>query len=137
MNRIILLALLCFFCIQGVSSQDLNFEEKLSPEEAEEYYTMRYKNKRGTARGFLFSGVGLIVIGSAVLASSDGWDGALGGAGLFTIGTVSSLVSIPFYIKAGSFKRKAQDARTQMSVSFGTIRSPQRKDVALGVSFTF
>ena len=137
MKRFTLLLLLGLFTIQGISSQETNFKDNLSAQEAEEYYTMRWKEKRGTARTFLFTGVGLLTAGVIVMSGADDWDEVGGGVLLAGFGTVSSLVSIPFYIKAGSFKRKAKDAMAAMNVSFGTINSPGRKDFSVGLSYSF
>lgn len=140
MKRFALLLLLCVFTVPNVSAQKINYEEQLIGQEAVDYWNLKYKKKRGTARGFLFSGLGMIGIGAIVVnnaGGSDAWGEAAGAAALVTIGTVSSLVSIPFYIKANSFKRKAKEAQASMNVSLGTIRSPQRTDFGIGVSYSF
>lgn len=143
MKKIVLLTLFCVFMIPNVSAQETNYEEGLSGQEAVDYFTHRYKKKRGTARGFLFGGLGAVAIGAIVADNADNgglYSGVIqagGGGILMVVGTISSLVSIPFYIKAGTFKRQAYEARQSLNISLGTIRSPERNDFAVGLTYNF
>lgn len=137
MKKIILLGLLCLFIMPSVSSQETNFEETLSPQQTAEYYQDRFKKKRGTARAFLFSGIGAMIVGGFVISGANDWGEVGGGGLLFSLGAVSTLVSIPLFIKAGSFKRKAKEARASMNMSLGAIRSPERTDFGVGLSYNF
>lgn len=139
MKRFALLLLLCVFTFPNVSAQQTNYEDQLTGQEAVDFWNQKYRKKRGTARAFLYSGLGLMGVGSIVVGGSRGSQamGGVGGAALIAVGGISSLVSIPFYSKASKFKSKANEARASMNVSLRTIRSPQRTDFGIGVSFSY
>ena len=136
MKKILLFSVLFVFSTQVILSQEKELETDKSPQQLEEYYTMKFKKKRKTARIFLISGVSVMAVGVGFTVATLGY-GVEYGAGAVAIGAVSTLASIPFYIKAKSYKKKAAGASTNLIVSIGTIRQPNSNNLALGFSYNF
>jgi len=136
MKQLTLILLLFIFSTQGVFSQEKELEINKSPQELEEYYTMKFKKKKKTARILLISGVSSMAVGVGIAAIAQGYDAAYGVIP-FTLGTVAALVSIPFYIKANSYKRKSAEVSSSFQASIGTIQTPNRNNLALGLTYNF
>ena len=138
MKQLILFLLVLIFSTQGILSQEKELETEKSPQELENYYTMKFKKKKKTAWILLGAGVGAMAIGTAIAYSSEYGDSTVVyGAGAFVAGAASVIVSIPAFIKANYFKKKAEAASSSFQVSIGTISTPQRNNFALGVSCNF
>ncbi len=135
MKQIILFLLVLIFSIQGILSQEKEMQTEKSPQELEDYYTMKFKKKKKTAWILLGSGVGVMALGTAFTIVTIGYGYEIGGVA-FAVGAASAIVSIPFFIKAHSFKKKAA-ASSSFQVSLGTISMPQRNNFALGLSYNF
>ena len=137
MKQLILFLLVLIFSTQGLFSQEKESQTEKSPQELENYYTMKFKKKKRTAWILLGSGVGAMAISTAISYNSSIYDPSIVYAGgAFLAGVASAIVSIPFFIKAHSFKKKAA-ATSSFQVSLGTISMPQRNNFALGLSYTF
>ncbi|WP_217604867.1 hypothetical protein [Chitinophaga sp. GbtcB8] len=92
--------------------------------QSQDYYEKRSKNQKKAAWILLGSGVALFA-GGIIVASQQNGDGAEAAVPLvFMSGTgiVTSLVSIPFFISAGSNKRKAM----HLSSRFEMQKSPDK-----------
>ena len=135
MKQIILFLLVLIFSTQGMLSQEKELKTEKSPQELEDYYTMKFKKKKKTAWILLGSGVGVMALGTVFTVVTMGYGYEIGVVA-FAVGAASSIVSIPFFIKAHSFKKKAA-ASSSFQVSLGTISMPQRNNFALGVSYNF
>ncbi len=137
MKQLFLFLLVLIFSIQGILSQEKELKTEKSPQELENYYNMKFKKKKKTAWILLGAGVGAMAIGTAIAYSTDSFDSTVVyGAGAFVAGAASAIVSIPAFIHAHSFKKKAA-ASSSFQVSLGTISTPQRNNFALGVSYNF
>lgn len=136
MKNLFLSLLLFIFTTPGVFSQEKELETEELPQESEEYYAMKFKKKRKTARILLGAGVGVMAVSVAITAATGGYGVVIGAPGAL-IGGLSALASIPFYVKARSYKKKAAEASTYLKVSIGTIRQPKGNNLALGLSYNF
>lgn len=105
------------------------------------YYLQKSNTKRKTANALLITGGGLMLTG--ILVGSSGnqnntWffsPNQIAGAGIFTLGVLSSLVSVPFYLSAHHNKNQS----LKITPSAMIINSnPQNKNyAALGLKITF
>ena len=137
MKQLILFLLVLIFSTQGILSQEKESQTEKSPQELENYYTMKFKKKKKTAWILLGAGVGAMAIGTVIAYSTDSVDTAVYyGAGFFVAGALATIVSIPAFVHAHSFKKKAA-ASSSFQVSLGTISMPERNNLALGLSYTF
>ena len=136
MKQIILFLLVLIFFTQGILSQEKELKTEKSPQEIENYYTMKFKKKKKTAWILLGAGVGVMAAGIGFTYATGGY-GVFLGAPAFVVGAASAIVSIPFFIKARSFKKKAAVTSPSFQVSFGTISMPERNNFALGLSYNF
>jgi len=136
MKQLFLFLLVLIFSTQGILSQEKELKTEKSPQELENYYTMKFKKKKKTAWILLGAGVGLMVGGAAFTYATAGY-GAVFGGPAFAAGAVSAIVSIPMFVKARSFKKKAEAVSPSFQVSLGTISTPQRNNFALGLSYNF
>ena len=136
MKQFILLLLVLIFSTQGILSQEKEMQTEKSPQELENYYTMKFKKKKRTAWILLGAGVGVMAAGVA-FTYATGFYGYYHGGIAFAIGAASTIVSIPFFIKARSFKKKAAAASPSFQVSLGTISMHQKNNFALGLSYNF
>lgn len=78
-----------------------------SPQENYDYYML--KSKRQRIAGGIFLGAGLVAIGVLVLGVTNDLDMTYDTAGgLFLVGSIATIISIPILIVSGSNKRKAR-----------------------------
>lgn len=135
MKQLILFLLVFIYSTQGMLSQETELKTDQSPQELEDYYTMKFKKKKRTAWILLGAGVGTMVLATTFTVATMGYGYEIGVVA-FGIGAASTIASIPFFIKAHSFKKKAA-ASSSFQVSFGTISMPKRNNLALGISYNF
>jgi hypothetical protein len=118
-------------------------KENLAPLRTQDYYEKRSKNQKKTAWILLGSGVALFA-GGIVVASQQNDDGPAAAVPLvFMSGTgiVTSLVSIPFFISAGSNKRKAMNISSGLEMQKNPVKmqsaSLYNSNPALAVKLNF
>jgi hypothetical protein len=75
-------------------------------------FLRKSKNQRNTGIILLSAGAaltitGMIMINSIEDSNPEEWGEAWTGAGIFTIGALSAVASIPFFIASGNNKKKA------------------------------
>lgn len=108
--------------LNKLASKNVFDRRNPAPLQSQDYYEKRSKNQKKAAWIILGSGVALFA-GGIIVASQHNEDGAEAAVPLvFMSGTgiVTSLVSIPFFISAGSNKRKAM----HLSSGFEMQKSP-------------
>ena len=87
MKQLILFLFIFIFSTQGILSQEKELITEKSPQELENYYTMKFKKKKKTAWILLGAGVGAMAIGTAIAYSSEYGDSTVVyGAGAFVAG---------------------------------------------------
>lgn len=118
-------------------------EKELTPLRSQDYYEKKSKNQKKTAWILLGSGVALFA-GGIVVASRQNDDGPAAAVPLvFMSGTgiVTSLVSIPFFISAGSNKRKAMNISSGLEMQRSPVKmqsgSLYNSNPALAVKLNF
>lgn len=99
-NYILQLILILSWSIGHAQSSDPN-----TVKETRDSYQQKSKSARST--GFVTLGVGLALIGTSMVTEES--SPSFSTATLF-VGTISTIASIPFFIKAGKYKRKANMA---------------------------
>ena len=121
MKKILFLFCLSLLVIQLVKSQKIDKSISTSPKELHDQYMKNRKTNNTIGWIMLGSGIGMTLGGFATNVST-GWGEGNKNNGLWLsyLGGATTLASIPFFISAGSNKRKAKLALKGESV---TIRN--------------
>lgn len=105
------------------------------------HYLQKSNSKRKTGNALLITGGGLILTG-IVVGSSGNQNGVLffspnqiAGAGIFSLGILSSLVSVPFYISAHYNKKKSYTISPSTEVI--RVHSKSENYAVLGMKISF
>jgi len=127
-TSIILLALLF--------STHLFSQEESKNQEVNRYLQKSLRQKK-TANVLMITG-GVLIISGMITISTDNKKGFISseqlvGGSLITLGAVSALTSIPFYISAGSNKSKSR----KISPQVGSFKTPENNYLTAGVKFEF
>ena len=117
-------------------STNLFSQEESKNQEVNRYLQKSVRQKK-TANILMVTG-GVLIISGIITISSDDKKGFLSseqviGGSLVTLGAVSVLTSIPFYISAGSNKSKYR----KFSPQIGSFKTPENNYLTAGVKFEF
>jgi hypothetical protein len=125
MKKIFIFCLLLAFTINAFSQADT----AASNTSIKTDYLRKSKNQKTTAWVLLGGGVALMATGilvaaiyapeEVIMTAASGEEATVKGVGLFLVGGIASLASIPFFIASGNNKHKA------LSVSFKNESAPQ------------
>ena len=103
-------------------------------------YLQKSNSKRKTANVLLISGSGLLLTGVVVANSGSSNKGILNfsgtqlaGFGISTLGVLTALSSVPFYISAGHNKSKSRKIYPQL----GNFKTPENNYVTAGLKIEF
>lgn len=103
-------------------------------------YLQKSHSKRKTANVLLISGSSLLLTGFVVANSGSSSNGILNfsgnqlaGFGISTLGILTALTSIPFYISAGHNKSKSR----KISPQIGNFKTPENNYVTAGLNIEF
>jgi len=128
----IILCLLLFTPLL-VQAQEIDNSFNKTPQEMHDMFMHKSKTKKTVA--WITLGTGLTLFGTG-LAISSGKEYGVGeidvASVIVVVGTAAAIVSVPFFISAGSNKRKAILALKGETVSFGAFE----KSNNLSLSFT-
>jgi hypothetical protein len=117
------LFILLFFCALQTATGQVAKPIDRSTEKSYDYYSLKQHQNNRAARICLISGLGLMTVGGVVaiagVANSESSATPIG-AGMFVLGTASTIASIPLFIIAGSNKRKAKLSLTAETIYYGT-----------------
>ena len=111
MKTTLITIIMILFAFSSVQSQLIEPAPDSTPQEFYDYYMIKNQRNKTTAWVCLGGGVGLFIAGTAVgTAGLLDWDSSeMGtGTGMMLAGVVGAAASIPFFIMAGSNKRKAR-----------------------------
>ncbi len=132
---------LCFLMFTPllVQGQEIDNSYNKLPHELNYMYLKKNKKQKTAAWILLGSGVALFT-GGFILAKTEeeGMDWGVPSAGassLLIIGSLSTLVSIPFFISAESNKRKAELALKKETVSIGVFEKTNNYSLSLTIPF--
>lgn len=106
----VVITLFVLFSFSWAESQVI---DSLNVESTQEMYDFHYaKSKKQKKTGFILLGSGLVATGAGLLIASNSNvlsdDAGFGaGAGLALVGSVATVVSIPYFISSGVNKRRA------------------------------
>lgn len=111
-------------------------QEENKNQEVNRYLQKSLRQKK-TANVFTITG-GVLIISGIITASTDNGRGfisgeQLAGASFITLGTVSALTSIPFYISAGSNKSKFRKIFPQL----GSFKANENNYLTAGLKIEF
>lgn len=139
----ILLVLL--FSFQIVQSQITESKTDQSTQNMYDFYSQKAKKQKTT--GWILFGVGLgaVIGGTAIISnnfyiwggSEDEDRGFAAGSGLFLIGSMSVIASIPVLIISGSNNRKAKTYLEAGTSKVGNITFENSKYVTVGLKIDF
>ena len=120
-------------------SANLCSQEQNSPTEINRYL-QKSNIKRKTANVLLISGSGLLLTGFVVANSGSSSNGILNfsgnqlaGFGISTLGVLTALTSVPFYISAGHNKSKSR----KISPQIGNFKTSENNYVTAGLKIEF
>ena len=124
MVKIVVIWILFLLSIQVVSAQKADTPRSKPASTTYDFHMRRYTVKNVIGLGLLGSGLTMTFMGlHKIQNSGDSYifptDQSTRGVGLFIAGTGTALLSIPFFISAGSSKRKAKLSLKTNSVGFG------------------
>lgn len=137
MKYLILMATLAVINYHHVAAQDTTVAK------TKEYYLQKSKSQKTTAWVFLGVGAAAVITGAIVGTSlkeeddlNTGFDKMATGGGIMLAGTVSCLVSIPFFISASKNKRKAMALSTGFQQIPIPVKSLAIKQPGIALSIT-
>jgi len=143
MKRTLSIFLVLLFIFQLMQSQINEPLTEKSTQEVYDYYNFKAKKQKKT--GWILLGVGLAATagGYAIMANnfsiwsneSDG--GFAAGSGLFLVGGLATIASIPVLIVSGSNNRKAKAYMETGSSKGGDITLKKSRNVAVGLKIEF
>ena len=139
MKKILFLACLFLSVIQLVNGQKLDTAMYTSPQALHDKYMQNRAVQNTVGWVVLGCGLGMTAGGIYVYFIQAIGEGDVSSAGptLFYLGVASSLASIPFFISAGQYKKKAQLALKKESITFGN-KAPNRTGyMALALTIRF
>jgi len=135
MKKLIILIVL-MFTFNLAQSQAVDSLTLQSEQEMHDFYISKHKKQKKTGlillgSGVVAAGVGFLIADNSSLFADD--DGFAAGTGLFLVGGLTTIASIPVLISSGSNKRKAA-----AYVQFGEqqlidLTFPSSKIVSVGV----
>ena len=134
----VVLTLFLLFSFSWAESQVI---DSLNVESKQEIYDFHYaKSKKQKKTGFILLGSGIAATGAGLLIAANSNvlsdDGGFGtGAGLVLVGSVATVVSIPYLISSGVNKRRAA-AYVQVG-EFQTIDAAFQNSKLVSVGFKF
>ena len=125
-----------FILLALLFSTNLFSQEESKNQEVNRYLQKSVRQKK-TANILMITG-GVLIISGIITISSDDKKGFLSseqviGGSLVTLGAVSVLTSIPFYISAGINKSKYR----KFSPQLGSFKTPENNYLTAGVKFEF
>ena len=121
---------------QGQENKFVVNQEPKTAQEMHDMFMKKSKAKSTAAWITLGSGVFLAGVGFATIDYDNGFaTGSVIGAGLVVIGGASTLVSAPFFISAGSNKRKAKLALKGETVSSGFYGNTNNYSLSISIPF--
>ncbi len=147
MKQFLITILVLLFTFQTTNCQVIELVPNSSPQVSYDYYMLKQKQNKTAAWIFLGGGVAVTVVGAAIgsnaaeknplgtLSLRD--EGAKAGILLIVIGGASTLASIPFFISAGSNKRKAMLALKGVQNSAGNIKFDNSNYLSVSVTIPF
>ena len=122
-KKLILMLAIAVFSFESFSQQN-----NPAPSLAKQNYLKKSKNQKTTASILLGTGMGLVIIGAAIPKGEEPPDfipldkNLYIKAAFYTVGTLSMLVSIPFFTASGKNGKRAA------AMSFNNMRMPQIKN---------
>lgn len=119
MKKILILICFSLLTIQLVKGQKNNTSMSTSPQALHDMYMQKRKTNNTVGWIMLGSGIGMTTGGIAINLSGGIFNNNSKGLWLFYLGRATTLASIPFFISAGSNKRKAKLALKGESVTIG------------------
>lgn|SRR5665811_903690 len=119
MKKILILFCFSLLTIQLIKGQKIDTSRSTSPQALHDMYTQKRKTNNTVGWIMLGSGIGMAIGGSAIILSGGLFNYNINGLWLYDLGGATTLVSIPFFISAGSNKRKAKLALKGESVTIG------------------
>lgn len=128
--------LLIFLFVLPITANSQNNDSEIN------YYFQKSNSKRKTGNALLITGGGLILTG--FLVASSGNNGGyffspnqIAGAGILSLGVLSALVSVPFYISAHHNKNKYLRISPTAEISHLNLVNQNENYALVGLKFNF
>jgi len=143
MKRILSTFLVLLFTFQMVQSQVIEPLTEKSRQEMYDFYSLKAKKQKTTGWILLGTGLAATIGGYAIMANNfDLWDsdsdgGLAAGTGLFLVGSLVTIASIPVLIVSGSNNRKARAYLETGTAGTGNITFDNSKYVSIGLKIDF
>ena len=141
LKQIIIIILVLMFPFQTIKSQTTKPITNPANQTQYDYYVKKHKKLKTTGWILLGGGLAAAVGGYAIAWNNTNMfddevsDEAVAGSGLFVLGTMSMISSIPVLIVSGSKKRKAEAIISTGKIGYN---SPYNKNyVSAGVRISF
>jgi len=139
MKRLFLIILLIFIYNEGCS-QVMDSLTAQSNQEKYDLYFSKHKKQKKTGlillgSGVVATGAGLLIAANSNVLSDDGAFGS--GAVLTLVGSVTTIVSIPYLISSGVNKRKASAYVQIEKQEFIDLTMPNSELLSAGIKFEF
>ncbi|MCH7783916.1 MAG: hypothetical protein IIB06_00660 [Bacteroidetes bacterium] len=140
-KQLVIILCISLFYAPILQGQEIDNSFNKTPQQM--YDMFMRKNKTNKILGYIFlgSGVAIIAIGATITASTNIINSSFnvendsGAEALFIVGGGVALASIPFFISAGSNKRKAILALKSGTVEFGTFDKTNHLSVSITIPF--
>lgn len=108
MKKIFFLFWFILLTVQFINGQGIDESISTTPKELHDLYMKKNRTNKITGWTLVGAGIGMTLGGFAINAASGWGEGNTNkGLGLTSIGEAVTILSIPFFISAGSNKRKA------------------------------
>ena len=143
MKRTFSTLLVLIFTFQMVQSQVTEQQTDQSTQNMYDFYSLKAKKQKTTGWILLGTGLAATVGGYAIMANnfdlfdSDSDGGLAAGTGLFLVGSIVTIASIPVLIVSGSNNRKARAYLETGTAGVGNITSENSKYVRVGLKVDF
>ena len=147
-KQLVIILCISLFYAPILQGQEIDNSFNKTPQQM--YDMFMRKNKTNKILGYIFlgSGVAIIAIGATITASTNIINSSFnvvnssfnvendsGAEAFFIVGGGVALASIPFFISAGSNKRKAILALKSGTVEFGTFDKTNHLSVSITIPF--
>lgn len=141
LKKIIFIILVLMFPFQTIKSQTTKPITTPANQTQYDYYVKKHKKLKTTGWILLGGGLAAAAGGYAIAAnnmnvfSDENDDEFVAGSGLFVLGTMSMISSIPVLIVSGSNKRKAEAILSTGKIGYNSLHNQDY--VSAGVRFSF
>ena len=141
MKQIFLSALVFFCFLQSAQSQIIEPTENSSPQEFHDFYTAKRKANKTAAWIAFGSGIAMTIGGIGINLDGgiidDDTTNNSKGLWLSYLGGATTIASIPLFIAAGKYKRKAKLSLKGESAGIGTFNSNPHQHLSVALSINF